>query len=243
MFGAMTVPKMGRWTAVFDTGYKASTSSTQRYIMSFDPTWELLRSFGNSKFAKLSMLVPVFGYLIIFNDVFVSMIGSSMEWACAAFRSAECVAGGSAHLEGDFMLRRVVNIYLALTAIGFSTLIFQILCPHEVKKFRHVENYVSENTKIFHHEFNRRIRNVLDKKSPQDTKRIQDTFDRYKEFDRPKASEMYDRDILSLWFENQNLRFVVGRWVCFILFCVGTALLAYPTLVVFFKVLSILVAT
>ena len=208
--------------------------------MSFTPTWELLRSFGSSRFAKLSILVPVFGYFIIFNDAFVSLIGSSMEWACTAFQSVACNEGGLAKFDDDFMLRKVVNIYIALSAIGLSTVIFQGFCPHEVKKFWHVEDYVSENTKIFHHEFNRRIRSILDKSLPKDTTRIQETFNHYKEHDRPKAGEMYDRDILSLWFTFQNTRFEAARWTCFVLFGVGVALLTYPTVAVFLKVCAVM---
>lgn len=210
--------------------------------MSFTPTWELLRSFGTSKFAKLSIFVPVFGYFIIFNDAFVSLISSSMEWACIAFHGAACGEGGLAGLDDDFMLRKVVNIYIALSAIGLSTMIFQGLCPHEIKKFWHVENYVSENTKVFHHEFNRRIRTILDKTMPEDTSRIQETFNQYKQHDRPKASEMYDRDILSLWFTFQNIRFEAARWVCFVLFGVGVLLLSCPTIAVFLKVCAIVLA-
>lgn len=209
--------------------------------MYFSPTWELLRSFGSSRFAKLSAFVPVFGYFIIFNDAFVALVGSSMEWACVAFRSAACGDGSFARLDDDFMLRKVVNIYIALSAIGVSTITFHGFCPHEIKKFWHVEDYVSENTKVFHHEFNRRIRTVLDKELPKDTSRIQDTFNHYKEHDRPKASEMYDRDILALWFSFQNTRFEVVRWTCFVFFAVGVILLACPSVAVFVKVCRIMV--
>ncbi len=210
--------------------------------MKFTPKWELLRSFGSSRFAKLSVFVPIFGYFIIFNDAFVSLVGSSTEWACHAFQSMACTDGGFANLDDDFMLRKVVNIYIALSAIGLSTVIFQALCPHEVKKFWHVEDYVAANTKVFHHEFNRRIRAVLDETLPAETKRIQDTFNEYKQHDRPKASEMYDRDILSLWFSFQNTRFEAARWACFLLFAVGVALLTYPTVSVFLKVCAVIVA-
>lgn len=209
--------------------------------MLFTPKWELLRSLGNSKFAKLSVFVPVFGYFIVFNDAFVALVGSSMKWACVAFQSTACGDGGLANLDDDFMLRKVVNIYIALSAIGLSTVVFQLLCPHEVKKFWHIEDYVAENTKIFHHEFNRRIRATLDKHRPKDTSRIQQTFDHYKIDDRPKASEMYDRDMLSLWFSFQNTRFAAARWICFILFTVGMALLTYPTIAVFYKVCAIII--
>lgn len=210
--------------------------------MSFTPTWELLRSVCNSKFAKLSVFVPVFGYFIIFNDAFVALLASSMEWACVAFQSTACGDGGLSKLGDEFMLRKVVNIYIALSAIGLSTLIFQGLCPHEIKKFWHVESYVFENTQVFHHEFNHRIRTILDKKAPKDTKRIQNSFNKYKVHDRPKASEMYDRDILALWFHFQNTRFEIARWVCFILFGAGVTLLTYPTVAVFIKVCAIVVA-
>ncbi len=160
-----------------------------------------------------------------------------------AFGNTACTEGGPAKIDDKFMLRKIVNIYIALSAIGLSTIIFQALCPHEVKKFWHVENYVSETTKVFHPEFNRRIRTMLDMHLPKDTKRIQSAFNEYKKHDRPKASEMYDRDILALWFGFQNTRFEAARWVCFALFCVGAILLTYPTMVVFLKVCAIVLSS
>lgn len=210
--------------------------------MTFIPKWEHLRSFSNSSFAKLSILVPVFGYFIIFNDAFITLVGSSVEWACVSSQSAGCSNSGFARIDGDFMLRKMLSIYIALSAIGLSTAIFQGLCPHEIKKFSHSEDYVAWNTKIFHHEFNRRIRSVLDRELRKDTLRIQETFDHYKIHDRPKASEMYDRDILALWFSYQNTRFKAARWICFILAVIGMTLLAYPTVAVFIKICGILLA-
>ncbi|KZM40407.1 hypothetical protein OA90_27580 [Labrenzia sp. OB1] len=188
----------------------------------------------------MTIFVPIFGYFIIFNDAFVSLLSSSMEWACLAFGSSACSDDGIANLDDEFMLRKVINIYVALSAIALSTAVFQALCPHEIKKFWHVENYVAENTKIFHHEFNRRIREVLDTNLPDDVSRIQDRYNRDKLDNRSKASEMYDRDILALWFGFQNERFEISRWLCFLLFCFGVAFLIYPTLVVFVKVCGII---
>ena len=138
------------------------------------------------------------------------------------------------------MLRRVINIYIALSAISLSTILFQLFCPHEIKKFWHVESYVAENTKIFHHEFNRRIRGPLEAAKPEKVARIEARLQDNKQHDRAKASKMYDRDILSLWFQYQNQRHSIARWACFMLFSVGTILLAYPTVKVFIKVISII---
>lgn len=207
--------------------------------MGFNPTWDLLRTFGNSRFAKLTIFVPLFSYLIIFNNAFAEFVASSMEWVCVSFNDSKCLSENFENIDNEYMLRRVINIYIALSSIALSTLFFQLFCPHEIKKYLHSEIYVAENMKIFHHEFNRNIRNILDGATPEDMKRIQGTFDKYKEHDRPKASEMYDRDILSSWFSYQNNKFFFARWVCFILFFVGILLLAYPTIITFFKVISI----
>ena len=204
--------------------------------MKFDPTWEVLRSFGNSKVSKLTILIPIFGYLIIFNDSFVFLISSSLNWVCAYFQDGTCNASENVAFSRDFMLQKVVDIYLALSVIAFSTILFQLFCPYEIKRFWHVETYVAENTRIFHHEFNRRLRNILDIERQGEIDRIQSTFDRYKEHDRSKASEMYDRDILSLWFDFQNSRFPTIRWICFVMFAFGVALIMYPTFVVFGKI-------
>ncbi|MGJ8629043.1 MAG: hypothetical protein ACSHXB_18940 [Sulfitobacter sp.] len=187
----------------------------------------------------MTIIIPIFGYLIIFNDTFAELLASSMNWVCSAFRGGSCAETEFGEIDRDFLLRRVVNIYFALTSIAASTLFYQLFCPHEIKKFGDVESYVATNTKVYHHEFNRRLWSVLKSAIPETLKRVQERFDKDKEFDRSKASEMFDRDMLYLWFEYQNHRFLIVRWSCFFLFALGSVLLAFPTITVFLKVLAI----
>ncbi|UWQ82079.1 hypothetical protein [Leisingera caerulea] len=210
-----------------------------RSLLSFQPSWELLRGFGDTRFAKLSILVPVFGYLVLFNSAIAEAIVPSMHWACEAFTGSKCQPGSAGGVSDDFLLRRVVNIYVALSFFAVAALIFQALCPHEVKKFWHVESYVAEYTKVIHPEFIRNVYRVLKEEEPDKVKRILSRFYERRGENAARANEMYDRDMLALWFNRQNGRFSAARWLCFSLNLIGSVLLAYPTVLVFAEVISI----
>ena len=69
--------------------------------MSFRPTWETLRAFGNSKFARVSIFVPLFGYFVLFNEAFDFLIVASMDWVCEAFNGHVCENGDAGHIDNE----------------------------------------------------------------------------------------------------------------------------------------------
>lgn len=91
-------------------------------------SWRLLRSIGNSRAAKLTMLIPLVGYLVIFNHEIID----HLELTATIF-------GASANAT----LNKLVLIYFGLVCVAIASVIFAIWCPLEIKRYASPEEYVA----------------------------------------------------------------------------------------------------
>src|SRR3954454_24281518 len=84
------------------------------------PLWVRLRSVSNSTAAKATILVPIIGYLIIFNEKVVEFLNLA--------KSVEMYGG----VEVSY---RLILIYLGLCAISLGVAVYGWFCPSEVKHY------------------------------------------------------------------------------------------------------------
>jgi hypothetical protein len=91
--------------------------------------WTDLRGISNSTAAKSTILIPLIGYWIMFNE-------SAVRW----LQLARQLGGGDT---GDHISPRLLWLYMALCAIGVATFIYAWRCPAEVKKYGDYKDYVN----------------------------------------------------------------------------------------------------
>ena len=88
------------------------------------PTWYQLRSIGRSPIARMTILMPVIGYFILFGDFtsdLFSIVGDRL-----GLNQEEAV---------DFSVSSVYWIYFGLLLFSFSTILYNIFCPDLIKDF------------------------------------------------------------------------------------------------------------
>src|SRR5882672_6007108 len=83
------------------------------------PSWRLLRSTGNSRAAKLTILIPLVGYIVLLNDTVIK----NLELSDRIFGAA----AGS--------LNKLLMIYCGLVCVAGASTIFAWCCPLELKKY------------------------------------------------------------------------------------------------------------
>jgi hypothetical protein len=91
--------------------------------------WTDLRGVSNSTAAKSTILIPLIGYWIVFNE-------SAVHW----LQLARQLGGGE---PSDHISTRLLWLYMALCAIGAGTFIYAVRCPPEVKKYGDYKDYVN----------------------------------------------------------------------------------------------------
>jgi hypothetical protein len=97
---------------------------TLRFISS--RPWSQLRSVTNSSAAKLTILVPILGYWILFN-----------ESARTYLKLVHEVGGSSADVSS-----RILVVYVGLVFVAAGAAIYQFKCPPDVKHFGDPNAYV-----------------------------------------------------------------------------------------------------
>ena len=111
-------------------GNKAKESlDSKPYI----PRWSKLRSIGNSQAAKLTILIPLVGYMIIFNETIASYLQLSNE-----------LVGLSVEGSGSTASPRLLLIYFGLCWVALGSAIYAWRCPGFIKRYRSAESFVAD---------------------------------------------------------------------------------------------------
>lgn len=103
-----------------------------RFLVSVH-SWHTLKVIGASYFSTFTIMVPLLGYLIFF--------GSLSEGTY----SIDLKALGKHDVElgiNEFEFIRLKLTYVGLSIIGFTTIVFKMMCPKEVSVYRDDREYI-----------------------------------------------------------------------------------------------------
>jgi hypothetical protein len=195
-------------------------------------SWRLLRSIGNSKAAKLTILIPLVGYLILLNDTVIRHLELSEEVFGAPTGAT---------------LTKLLIIYCGLVFVAFASTIFVALCPLEVKRYASSEEYVAGEEPFMSERAIGIMQNRL--RIGDEVARQDDTGYRRHHAIRPSTDDPDMRrrrtdDLIriqmNLYFEMLDRSRRVARWATAICYAVGIGLLLVPSAIVFCQVMSVL---
>jgi hypothetical protein len=194
------------------------------------PAWSNLRSIGNSYSVRLTVLIPLVGYLIIFNADLVRYLHLAKDFVGLETQSETSVSP------------RLLLIYFGLTLIALGSAIYSVACPWQVKNYGTSAAYVGgerPNLGDFAMEV---IENTL--RNSQYQQRYRYIRDRYEHVPgppiTPEEKTEIDKAVLHLYFEYLNLSYPPPRWLAFVAFVIGFICLLIPSIKVFFTVCLIL---
>jgi hypothetical protein len=192
-------------------------------------TWSRLRGIGKSPAAKVTVLLPLVGYLIVFNDSVAKFLHLASEFV------------GSTDAQFG-VAPKLMLVYVGACAIALGQSIYGICCPGEVKSYGHATPYVldaSRVTKDFEFE---KLEDAL-RSSVYRTEYLR-MRDRYERSPGPPITEEQkahiNNGVLHLHFKLLNNRWSAARWLTGGLYLLGLVLLAIPSVGVFLRVLAII---
>jgi hypothetical protein len=196
-------------------------------------SWRLLRSIGNSKAAKLTILIPLIGYLILLNDTVIKHLELSEE-----------VFGAPS----GATLTKLLIIYCGLVFVAVASTIFVARCPLEVKRYASSEEYVAGEERFMSERAIGIMQNRLkigDEIARKDDTGYRELQNSMRPADDPDIRWRRLRDFIriqmNLYFEMLDRSRLVARWATAICYAVGIGLLLIPSAMVFFQVMRVLV--
>ena len=202
------------------------------------PKWSLLRTVGNLTAVRITVLIPLVGYLIIFNANVVQYLELAKEFV-----------GISNHHFDSGVSPRLLLIYFGLCALAAGSAIFSIWCPPEVKHYGTSAGYVGGDGRNIGDFAFEPIEATLRKSTiyASEYKRIRDRYDRvpsrdYTREDMSEAKAQANNGVLHLYFRYLDSTHPILRLLSAIFFAIGFTALAVPSIQVFLRVTRLLIS-
>ncbi|WP_101960817.1 hypothetical protein [Vibrio harveyi] len=98
------------------------------------PSWKALRVLSESNTVKLTILTPIFGYMILFSENF-------QQW----FTLASSAIGVDSTQAAATTVANSYFLYFGLIAIAFASGLYSLTAPSLAKEFLSNREYVQEN--------------------------------------------------------------------------------------------------
>lgn len=191
-------------------------------------TWSRLRGVGKSSAAKVTILLPLVGYLIIFNKNVADFLHLASEFV------------GSTDAQFG-IAPKLMLVYIGTCAIALGQAIYAMCCPAEVKAYGHVTPYVldaSRVTKDF--EYEKLEDAIRDSGYRDEYVRMRDRYERGMQAITEEQKAHINNGVLHLHFKLLNNRWPGARWLTGCLYLLGFLLLAVPSTGVFLRVIKII---
>lgn len=202
--------------------------------------WLLLRGFGASKLATVTVLMPFIGYTILYNSQIELWFGGlgglldtrQSEGVCPAYFS---------------FFQRLNFLYCGFLLLGLAAIIFKIFAPKELKYYRDVDHFIDSVRPNLSARKVRSMYRTIENRRPSIGKSLQERAGWLQtsipitkasiEFTRNENEDLV-LDLLRNFHQAQNRhykRFAVIS--CSLLFVAGTTTLSLPAIAFSLRVL------
>jgi hypothetical protein len=188
---------------------------------------------------SLTILVPIFGYLILFNDQLIKLFEISEHLLSDAIVRAE--EGGVTEVSPEAKAR-LYNFYFGLTFLGIASFIYQMFCSKLIKEYNSDREYVKEEIPFITDLQIERISKEIKKSDNIAAKELDSLLARYEIGWQISAEDEGGKinaaitDLLRLHWKSENNTNIVARLSVFIFYILGFIALAYPSILMFKKV-------
>jgi hypothetical protein len=191
-------------------------------------TWSRLRGIGKSSAARVTVLLPLVGYLIIFNKNVADFLQLAAQFA----------GKSDAHLG---ISSKLMLVYVGTCAIALGQVIYSIFCPAEIKSYGHVTPYVLDATRVTKDFEYEKLENSL-RNSAYKSEYLR-MRDRYEKSGSPITEDQkahVNNGILHLYFQFLNNSSWAARWCTVLCYGLGFLCLVVPSAGVFYRVMAII---
>lgn len=179
--------------------------------------WSSLKGIMSSKFARLTVIVPIIGWILVYNDNLILFLEEAL----------------GKDLPNEFGWK-VYIFYVGLFGISISSILYAVFCPREVHKHSSDVDYVKHSRLIFTENYEKTISQSIGREAlvwgdPPEDFRNKKT----KKFPLVRKHSENEEDIIDTLLADYNRRnssWPIIRLAALLVFSVGAILTSIPTL-------------
>lgn len=194
------------------------------------PPWSVLREIGSLSIVRSTILIPIIGYLVLFNETIIQYLRLTPQL------SADTDVGAVSY--------RLLLIYFGLVCFAIGSGLYSAFCPVEIKKYDTPSAFVAAERDVLGEFQLGLLEQRLRSKAPNVYTDLRSLIDR-----RPLAMNQVGEaaiklanhtDIMQAYYLVRNRQAGEIRRLIALLFFVGAVLLLIPSAHVFVRCLDLL---
>ncbi len=211
-------------------GHKNSIAEDLMNFVPRIPKWSTLRSIGNSWAVRLTILIPIVGFMIIFNESLANRMDLIVEF-------------GNRRIQPLSVPPRLFEMYFGLCFIAAGSVIYAFCCPKIIQRNGTAAEFVGNEGPHFG-KF--AIDTIYEDIAQSDRAKEFSDFRRNEignvdqDYSQVLARSELRNAALHIYFDVEDRRRRVARLACSLLFLFGFPILLWPSFQVFFSVVGIL---
>lgn len=197
----------------------------------------MLRAIENSSAVKLTIIIPLVGYLIIFNENVLHYIELSRELLGGhVIPLSDAATGAVAHVSW-----RLLCLYFGLCLIAGAAALHQLFCPEKVKKYGSPVEYISYEQG---HTSERRFGHI-ERALEANARSVVEITALKRLWDGGPAADLNARrqEIMDLQYRTLDSSRPWARWAAGFLYAGGFVALTVPSVEIFVRVVILFVRT
>lgn len=205
----------------------------QNMIKKALPSWFGLRMVGRSPLSRLTIFMPVVGYLILFSETTSGLFVVASEFFPGESDGASAAAWSNANL---------YFLYIGLLVFSIATILYGIRCPDIIKAYSDRYQFIEKEARYC-------VRDTIERKQlrlknkfsvnieGQYSEDEQSVGDRVRNYQTRgdqgswyKANSNLVLRVLHSEYDEENQSRSISRWVVFLLYLAAVVFLAIPTI-------------
>lgn len=185
-------------------------------------TWISLKKIGQSKIVTMTIIIPLFGYMIFFNESMIKLFELSTSYLNQY--------SSTTNMDFEYS-NKLFYLYFGFSFIGIASLIYRIVSPDLINEYKSLREYIDKEKNIMSLTNVTQLYNLLKDNSNNKVDKLQDNI-----IPVETVSSETVTNIMSINWEHHNTSFVKTRNIIFYLYIFGFVLVFIPSIQMFYSI-------
>lgn len=191
-------------------------------------TWSALKRIGQSKLLQLTILIPIFGYMIFFNYELVDIVKKSTNYLYD-----KNIINTKVLFINSYKL---YYLYFGFSLLGIASILYKIVSPDLINEYLSLREYIEKETNIMNYNNTKRLFNQLKDEGIEEVETLQDKIIPVESINNTTII-----DIMTINWNYNNKLYNKTKITIFCLYTFGFILIAIPSLKMFYNTIVIFI--
>ena len=184
--------------------------------------WNNIKKIGQSKIVGMTIMVPIFGYLIFFNDFLINFFKDYMSFLQTISKNNITIND------------KLFYLYFGFSFLGVASILYKIFSPNLINEYISMREYIKDEKELL---TNTNIRNLFNKLKNMNIKEVEILQDKIIPVDIIEKSTIIEIMKTNWDYYNNLYKFI--RCTIVVFYIIGFIFISVPSMNMFYNIFLI----